>query len=330
MGLQSRNASSSSLRSFWENASTNYTYSDDSEETDAEDVSQNSGSLELPMALPQRLSTIFDSARSSPPTRRSRQGSGVMRLSQPVVSVPDAARDDQSQISPPAVFMMAWRDHIAAQINQFQESAHWTLPNLPTLPTLPTLPDYQAYPMVRRVSSLFPQRPGSRPTTAPGSKEGWWETLTGSSSPLAPPAYNELYPERITEEDFGVKKALAVQAAADTALDQHFERLSSSHAEASGSGHPTDRDATTTNSGGLALKSRTVVIDRPLFGSDRKTYYLWVSLPHVASGSFANCYIDDAALSAFRLHVAIDFAWRLVQFTLWIRVVLLTCCSSGR
>jgi hypothetical protein len=278
MGLQSKNASSSSLKSFWENASTSYAYSDDSEETGAEDMSQHSGSLELPMALSQRPSAIFDNMRSSPPARRSTQGSGVMKLSQPVLSVPDVVRDDQSQISPPAAFMMAWRDHIAAQINQFQESAHWTLPNLPTLPTLPALPDYQAYPMVRRVSSLFPQRPGSRPATAPGSKEGWWETLTGSSSPSAPPAYNELYPERITEEEFGVKKASSVQAATDAALDRHFESQSSSHAEASRSKHPSDRETTTSNSSRQALTSRSVVADRTAFGSDRKTYYLWVSL----------------------------------------------------
>jgi hypothetical protein len=278
MGLQSRNASSSSLKSFWENGSTSYAYSDDSDETSEEDMSQQSGSLELPMALSQRPSAIFDNVRSSPLARRSRQGSGVIKLSQPVITVPDVPRDSQSQVSPPAAFMMAWRDHIAAQIHQFQESAHWTLPNLPTLPTLPTLPDYQAYPMVRRVSSLFPQRPGSRPTTAPGPKEGWWEALTGSASPLAPPAYNELYPERITEEDFGVKKASTMQAAADVVLDQHFESQSRSHSEASGSGQPDDREATTSDSRGLALSSRNVAADRIAFASDRKTYYLWVSL----------------------------------------------------
>jgi len=201
-----------------------------------------------------------------------------MKLSQPVVAVPDVPPDDQSQVSPPAAFMMAWRDHIAAQINQFQESAHWTLPNLPTLPALPTLPDYQAHPMVRRVSSLFPQRPGSRPATATGSKEGWWETLTGSSSPSAPPAYNELYPERITEEEFGIKKASTMQAAADAALDQHFESQSSSHAQASGSRQGDDREAATSQSKGVALSSRHMTVDRTAFGSDRKAYYLWMTL----------------------------------------------------
>ena len=275
VGLQSRNGSSSSLRSFWENGSTNYAYSEDSDKNDEEDVSLHGGPLELTTSLPRRPSAIHDNVRPSPLIRRSRRGSGVMKLSQPLVVVPDVPRTDQSQASPPAAFMMAWRDHIAAQIHQFQESAHWTLPNLPTLPTLP-VPDYQAYPMVRRVSSLFPQRPTSHPTTAPGSKEGWWETLTGSSSPSAPPAYNELYPERIAEEKFGVKKASTLQAAADAALDQHFESQSSSHADASGSGQASDLEVTKSSGQGTPLSHKSAAGDRTSFG-----YYLRVSLQAV-------------------------------------------------
>jgi hypothetical protein len=329
MGLRSRNASSSSLRAFWDSASTSYAYSDDSEETDTENISQSCASLELPMGLPQRPSMIFDNVRSSPSARRSRQGSGAMKLSQPVVSIPDVAGEDQSQISPPAAFMIAWRDHIAAQINQFHESAHWTLPHLPTLPTLPTLPDYQAYPMVRRVSSLFPQRPGSRPPTAAGSKEGWWETLTRSSSPSAPPAYNELYPERITAVDFGVKKASSVQAAADAALDQHYETLSSSDAAASGSGKPNHRKTTTSPSKGLILTSRTVATDRPTFNSDRTAYYLWVSQTIIAPKSLLILCTDDTSFSALRARAAVDLAWRLVDFELCVRIITFTNCSWG-
>jgi hypothetical protein len=152
------------------------------------------------------------------------------------------------------------------------------LPNLPTLPTLPALPDYQAYPMVRRVSSLFPQRPASRPATAPGSKEGWWETLTGSASPSAPPAYNELYPERITEEQFRVKKASAMQAAADAALDQHYEGQSRSHAESSHFQQSASPGGATANSRGITQSFTNVLVDRAALGLDRKAHYLRVSL----------------------------------------------------
>jgi hypothetical protein len=284
LGLHSRNASSSSLRSFWENESTNYTYSDESDEAGAEEISQRSGLLEPPIAAPRRSSVQFDNVRPLPMAKRSRQGSGVMKLSQPVVDVPNVPQVDQTQVSPPAAFMMAWRDHIAAQIHQFQESAHWTLPNLPTLPTLPALPDYQAYPMVRRVSSLFPQRPASRPTTAPGSKEGWWETLTGSASPSAPPAYNELYPERITEEEFRVKKASAMQAAADAALDQHYEGQSRSYPDSSHFQQGVSPGGATGNSGGITQSFSNILVDRTALGSDRRAHYLRVSLSMLHSG----------------------------------------------
>ncbi len=259
MRLQSRNTSSTSLKSFWDNTSTNYAYSEDSDDTGNEAMSQYSASLELPVVIPRRPSTQLEISRPSPLARRSAQGGGTRNVSQPIMAVPDASGSDQAAVSPPAAFMMAWRDHIAAQIHQFQESAHWTMPNLPTLPALPTLPDYQAYPMVRRVSSLFPQRPTSRPGTAPGSREGWWETLTGSSSPSAPPAYNELYPEPMAEEDLGVKKASALQAAADAALDHHFEETSATEGSLTG---------------GVQVRQ------------DRKQFYIWVS-PCLLRGSTA-------------------------------------------
>ena len=262
MRLQSRNTSSTSLKSFWDNTSTNYAFSDDSDDTGNEALSQYSASLELPVAIPRRPSTQLETPRPSPLTRRSAQGGGTRNLPQPVMAVPDAPGSDEAAVSPPAAFMMAWRDHIAAQIHQFQESAHWTIPNLPTLPALPTLPDYQTYPMVRRVSSFFPQRPTSRPGTAPGSREGWWETLTGSTSPSAPPAYNELYPEPIAEEDLSVKKASALQAAADATLDRHFEQISASEMLISGGAR--------SNTTASPFKSVHV-------RQDRKQFYIWVS-----------------------------------------------------
>lgn len=97
--------------------------------------------------------------------------------------------------------MSAWRDQLSAQIQQFQQTVHRTFPTLqlPALPPIPNLPDYQAYPVVRRISSLVPQR-NSRASTANNSTEAakvteyhWWELLTGAAS--SPPAYDEIYPE---------------------------------------------------------------------------------------------------------------------------------------
>jgi IPT/TIG domain/Ankyrin repeats (many copies) len=121
---------------------------------------------------------------------------------------------------PPAHYMSAWRDSLACQIQHFHEIAGWAMPNL-TLPALPNLPDYQAHSVVRRVSSLFPQRPTSLE---------YLRTL-GSASPTAPPAYDDLYPkyDRNSEADkFSLTKAAVVQATADAAIDHHFDALETS------------------------------------------------------------------------------------------------------
>ncbi|CAD6581479.1 MAG: hypothetical protein ASARMPRED_000620 [Alectoria sarmentosa] len=124
--------------------------------------------------------------------------------------------------------MSAWRDQLSAQIQQFQQTVHKTLPTLqlPALPPIPNLPDYQAYPVVRRISSLVPQR-NSRPNTANGStgiaKETdyhWWELLTGAAS--SPPAYDEIYPEG-SQRDLSEKKTSALRAAGDAFMDRKCE-----------------------------------------------------------------------------------------------------------
>ena len=124
--------------------------------------------------------------------------------------------------------MSAWRDQLSAQIQQFQQTVHRTLPTLqiPALPPIPNLPDYQAYPVVRRISSLVPQR-NSRPSTANRSTGvakvtdyHWWELLTGAAS--SPPAYDEIYPES-SQSDLSDKKISAVRAAGDAYMDRKCE-----------------------------------------------------------------------------------------------------------
>ncbi|KAK4698010.1 hypothetical protein P7C71_g146, partial [Lecanoromycetidae sp. Uapishka_2] len=125
----------------------------------------------------------------------------------------------------PNAFLFAWRDQISAQIHQLQQSVHRTLPNLqiPALPPIPNLPDYQANPVVRRISSLVPQRnpaPLSTNGNATASKEAdyhWWELLTGAAS--SPPAYEEIYPEN-AEHDMQDKKRSALLAAGEALVEQ--------------------------------------------------------------------------------------------------------------
>ena len=121
--------------------------------------------------------------------------------------------------------MSAWRDQLSAQIQQFQQTVHRTLPNLqfPALPPIPNLPDYQAYPVVRRISSLVPQRI-SRPGTANGTTGvpkvtdyHWWELLTGATS--SPPAYDEIYPET-SKRGLREKETSLLRAAGDAYIDR--------------------------------------------------------------------------------------------------------------
>lgn len=327
MRLQSRNASSTSLKSFWENASTNYAYSDASDDTSTEGMDQNNTSLELPSAMIQRPSAQTDTVRPPNIVRRSRQGSGQRTMPQTMLTVSDAPRTQETAVPPPPAWMMAWRDHIATQIKDFQESAHWTIPNLPNmpaLPTLPTLPDYQTYPMVRRVSSLFPQRPASRSSTVPGSKEGWWETLTGSASPASPPAYNELYPEPTVKDDYSLKKASALQAVADATLDQHYENESSSERHASSS---TAVRYPPSSQSGSNVKVRS--FGNVHLQTDRRAFYFWVSRSYLAAVFLTDHSLGFSALSALCVIVAVCSAGDLVWFGLRLPKIPDTSCRTA-
>ena len=173
--------------------------------------------------------------------------------------------------------MSAWRDQLSAQIQQFQQAVHRTLPTLqlPALPPIPNLPDYQDYPVVRRISSLVPQR-NSRSSTASRSIEvakvadyHWWELLTGTAS--SPPAYDEIYPD-ILQRDLSDKKPSALRATGDGYMDRKceetFETKSSSAFET------TDLRSTVLTPEQLknahAMKVKRLRKDRNLF-------FIWVS-----------------------------------------------------
>lgn len=118
--------------------------------------------------------------------------------------VPTMHRNNDGVAARQATAIMAWRNHLAGQLYQFQQMLHGNLPALPQMPTLPqmlalppipALPDYQLYlgnPMVR-LGSLVPSRSSGRPGRTSGEAEFHWWDLFSSSVP--PPAYDELYPQ---------------------------------------------------------------------------------------------------------------------------------------
>ncbi|KKZ62950.1 hypothetical protein EMCG_02660 [[Emmonsia] crescens] len=226
-----RRPSSASLDMSWESSS------GDSENI----VIDSSDDLEDESDEPESTDEASDPAFYYPPSRRAstrRDSNAGFYFSrshessaQPTGVLPpndgETEGGDEVNVSSPAR-LMAWRNQLAAQINQFQQSVNWTFPNLPALPPMPTLPDYQTYPMMRRITSLVPQRPTTSWSTTVVKDS--WDRLTGNSSP---PAYEDLYPVDETEEDYDLKKSSMIQASRDAAVDQHFETISESEASSS-------------------------------------------------------------------------------------------------
>lgn len=191
--------------------------------------------------------------------------------------------EDARGFSPPAA-IVAWRNQLAAQINQFQQSVANAFPNLPALPPMPALPDYQAYPMMRRITNLVPNRPNTGRLVG----EGWWDRLKGnspSSNNAEPPPYEELYPHNGNEEEEAsrVKKTSLVQAATDAALDQHFEAQASSSTPAAAEFKEENIQEVRIGRKLISREEQKHLREqqaRRMKGlrSDRKLYFVWVSL----------------------------------------------------
>lgn len=261
-----RRPSSSSLDMFWEESSSRDTADhsiDTSDESDNDSVRSNI------------VEDTEDPAYYYAPSRTRSRTDSVQPSD---MTVPDEGTPDAAAwpvFSPPAA-MLAWRDQLAGQIHQFQQSVNRAFPNLPALPPMPTLPDYQTYPMMRRITSLVPNRPSSSWSTTI-VRDGW-DRLTGNSSP---PPYEELYPDKESEEDYNVKKSSAVQAAADAAVDQHFES-----AEATSS---TPREPLSKEIGDVKIGRKHISREQQeqlrlahsrkmkKIRSDRNLFFVWVS-----------------------------------------------------
>ncbi|OJJ49868.1 hypothetical protein ASPZODRAFT_149327 [Penicilliopsis zonata CBS 506.65] len=225
-------SSSASLSSQWEVSSVAGSVNavtDDSDELDEESTDAESESP-VYLSTSRRPSISQDAAAVAAPPRRfplSRANS-IPAVQTPVEQTAPPPEEDARPFSPPAA-LVAWRNQLAAQINQFQQSvsnAFPHLPNLPQLPPMPALPDYQAHPMMRRITNLVPHRPNA----AGLGKEGWWDLLTGSNSapnPNQPPSYEELYPHNegneADEAAIRSKKVSLLQAATEAVVDMHFE-----------------------------------------------------------------------------------------------------------
>ncbi|KAE8353411.1 hypothetical protein BDV28DRAFT_133137 [Aspergillus coremiiformis] len=272
-----RHSSSASLHSLWESSSGIFDQAvDESDDLETDD------SDDLEFTVSRRTSIHQDAPPPLANTERSPR------------------TEDARPFSPPAA-LVAWRNQLQGQINQFQQSVANAFPNLPALPPMPALPDYQAHPMMRRITNLVPHRP----TTARPAKEGWWDLLTGNSAPNPTelPSYEELYPQQNEQGEEAVariKKSSMLQAATDAVLDQHFEAQASTHASTS--------RAVPVNQEPEGLKDIRIgrkVISREQqqhlreqqaqrmkgLGSDRNLYFIWIPLLILVICAWARNYV---------------------------------------
>ncbi|KAH7031959.1 hypothetical protein B0J12DRAFT_583057 [Macrophomina phaseolina] len=265
--MRSRASSIASTHSMWESSSPSHV---SEAEADYEDECEDS---EQPEEQP--------SAQAWAPSRR-----GSAKEIRPL---PPTSQQVQPAVPAVAAAMNAWRENLSAQIHYFQQNMHWNLPNLqlPALPPLPNLPGYQAHPMMRRISSLVPHRSpprtpsssGDETATPTASNDYKWKDLF--STPAAPPAYEEIYPEN-ADKDTDIKKMSVAQAAADHLLDQAcIEQFDVVEAESSS-------DAKSSLNVELGKKSLTKEEQEQVrrahaqklkrIRSDRNLFFIWIPL----------------------------------------------------
>ncbi|EAW07583.1 putative membrane-tethered transcription factor (SPT23) [Aspergillus clavatus NRRL 1] len=272
-----RHSSSASLHSLWESSSASgsldpavYDSDDDDDDSDAEVEFTVSRRSSLHQDRPGTLSSTDEAAAAQEPR----------------------------PFSPPAA-LVAWRNQLQAQINQFQQSVANAFPNLPALPPMPALPDYQAHPVMRRITNLVPHRP----TTPWVSKEGWWDLLTGNhnSAPSTTelPSYEELYPRQEGQDDeeaTQVKKTTLLRAAAEAALDQHFEAQASTSTEELAK---QDQDEITDIRIGrnqISQEQQKHLREQQArrikgLASDRNLYFIWLPLLLLVIGAWMRSYV---------------------------------------
>ena len=174
--------------------------------------------------------------------------------------------------------MSAWRDHISAQIQQLQQSVHRALP------PIPNLPDYQANPVVRRISNLVPQRSpraDATDTSCAKLKETdyrWWELITGTAS--SPPAYEEIYPDKV-EKQRDDKGPSALRAVAEAIADRKCETLYEQPQKFS------TKAPVHIDHDGVAKHHQQEFMDAHArkvkkLRSDRNLFFIWVRILHAA------------------------------------------------
>ncbi|KAI9923777.1 hypothetical protein ASPWEDRAFT_172062 [Aspergillus wentii DTO 134E9] len=262
-----RHSSSASLHSLWEASSASGSLDqavDDSDSSEDEDVDSEDEPEPGFYYSASRRSSVHQDAQS------------------PSSADQTEPAEHARPFSPPAA-LVAWRNQLQTQINQFQQSVSNAFPNLPALPPMPALPDYQAHPMMRRITNLVPHRP----TASWPAKDGWWDLLKGNSAPNTTelPSYEELYPhkEEGGEEASSMKKESLVRAATEAALDQHFEAQASTSKAVPAREEKEELKDIRIGDNVISREQQKHLREQQAqrmkgLGSDRNLYFIWIPL----------------------------------------------------
>jgi hypothetical protein len=219
--MKSRTSSATSLRSVWEPFPRSVPVAQDFDE-DSDDCDNEYEDNDVDGAKDGGFWM-----RSSSVSKAQRPNSEVVKPQTAALALPD-----QVGIASPAAAMSAFRDHLTAQVLQFQQTWHHNLPNLPQMPALP---DYQNYlgpnaPMVRRISNLVTSRHDGT-NAAKEQDYRWWDLFSGNV-PAAPPAYEDIFPLGDSDAKTEIVTRTASQASADAVADNKCAELFD-HAETS-------------------------------------------------------------------------------------------------
>lgn len=209
---------------------------------------------------------------------RSRRASISRTLDCVGANAEDRLNDDAAAFAASPA-MSAWRDQISAQIMQLQQSVHRALP------PIPNLPDYQAYPVMRRIGNLVPQRGiGNRSdsgqnvaTKVKAPDYHWWELITGPAS--SPPAYDEIFPDQKQQglEQNNPSARIAAQSfVLDKTCQTVFDKAESS----------TTIGTVNIGPNGLTKQQQQQIRNAHAMKvkklrSDRKLFFIWVSGIHI-------------------------------------------------
>jgi len=319
--LRSRTSSATSLRSLWEPLTSPNTRDDNPDLSDSGENSEDANEDEDQDADLTKDDIFWMRSKRRASAQKSRRQSMAVEGDDdphPILELPPDLRLAGGLLSP-AASMAAFRDHLTAQIHQFQQTMQINLPNFANLPQMPNfgmmpaLPDYQAYlptstPMVRRISNLV----GNNRAENVGEQEYKWSDLFSRSTPLAPPAYDEIFPQG----DADTKEASAAQAAADVLADDKcaklFDQTESVEVKASSS--------TTQAESSVTTEKKPVVLSTVRIGQqhtitreqqdqlrlahakkvkrlsrDRNLFFIWVSKSLTFLRLFTDKYLDPLA-----------------------------------